>query len=820
MTQKFMKILAALLALLLVCGTLQAASRRGRDRSRREAERSVPQEQRILDSSKMTTDRFNRERRKVPIFKGAFKVGLAIVDFPDTREATDPQAIVEAVTRDVEEYFRRYTFGQCWPEFVLGGVYRESEPLGTYVLRDSYWNPIGATEQPYEAVADLRKRAYRAMNSAFAKCPVKALVIVTDRADKERLERIRSYSDAFKVYERKASAASDAVVYEGYTEAQSIDPLQDRYNPRAMIRWGDPLWPNSSVLLWSGDSSTTIHELGHVLGAPDFYHAPPPKDGVPGWPVCTGGPTGPLYCRYLYCGLADETAYPTIRADTEITLASRWSETPDRTLGVFIPTAHPHYLLCLEYEPRGANVEGGDASEGSIGRYDAPGEAPGGVLVYYHNVTMQSPYLGHPDLAYTYRYGDPLMHGERGNFRLFREGEAFDEESDPANILPNGLPTGVTLTFGPQTQEGARVKISVPKRRLSGPAYRQSLLPVVSLDSVDGLLPTSLEAAMTVRFRGEPLLEEYGFVAGPRPKPTLGARGTVSWPLYHRDRYTARLLGFPPGAKVYVRAYGRSALGVGYSKEELCVTLPRQAESVAPLLASMKNTLTESNRAASPSGGRTYREGYRVGDSAVLTMLRLMSYLRAMPDGTPTKKLDFEPARSIVTPKHRSAIAPHRMTDFYAARRHLANLVKKVGLTDNVFAEDFDSKFAKAFGLNPVKVGRTPADIVTVEEGSAGEQAERVRKSLVAGYPVLLVRQCRPISMFHPALNSSLIDGIRLNEAGKTEVHVDFCEGYDIATTLHERRPSGWWPIEYVASGCDAVRMIFFDRKFGSARRR
>lgn len=135
---------------------------------------------------------------------------------------------------------------------------------------------------------------------------------------------------------------------------KSYDPKSeawDLYHPQ--IGWSDPPWPNSIPQVHiSGGGGTVCHEFGHVLGAPDYYHAPEKFDGVSGAPCLDWayGPTGPGYCRYIYNAFLTVTNYPTYATNGTYTLYPRKTNPAgDKVLGCFVPSFIRTIFICLEY---------------------------------------------------------------------------------------------------------------------------------------------------------------------------------------------------------------------------------------------------------------------------------------------------------------------------------------------------------------------------------------------------------------------------------------------------------------------------------------
>ncbi len=524
---------------------------------------------------KLTPEQWMKERRTKPVFHGEFEVGLYFVDFPDT-VPLDVEACLARQSEGVADYFKHYTEGICWPAFKNMGTYLAPQPRGYYLRYDARTNRLGWNDEAEgnKRAAKLRTDAIKNASGSGSKTSKTPPVVAVAYASK-----YRSFEELEKV-----SVVRDK--YPKLTDEQKqlgrID-LLTAYAPQ--LEWSGPLWPTSAITLTAEDGAGTfIHELGHVLGAPDYYHATEIKGGVPGTPITIGGgPTGPLYCRWKHCAVVPENAYRLITAESEITLAPRWSHYEGANpLGVFIPTAHPNYLLHLEYEPGRANEIQGQ-SEGNYGAISKPTSVSGGVHAYYIHINPLEGgcYMGHPDAAYSYRANDPYLHGTVGGAATFREGDTFDKESDPASILPNQLATGVTIQFGEQTLDGAKVTISAPPPLVKGPELTQSLLPIVELGEITSPHVGSFVTQVFVRFRGEPLLTERGVVYGVKPHPTV--EKDMVWPLQGIGYDNTRVTGLVPG-KYYVRAYAKSPRGVSYSANEEEVTVPATADMTEPLL--------------------------------------------------------------------------------------------------------------------------------------------------------------------------------------------------------------------------------------------
>lgn len=857
-----MKRLALFLLLLLGCLPALTLAQRARSAS------PIPEEQRLdLPDLSVTADTFEQAiTRKTPRFKGAFSVGVVFVNFPDC-EPIDTEACLMRQSEGAETYFKRYTQETCWPVFSTLGTYDAPQPLGWYIAYDAWFNRIGAKDPKETAsrVAELKRKAFAAVQG---KADVMVLAYATERLPtltkssqtSRALERLSALRKLYPVSLKTQNAAERNAF--GWEAEEERDEL-DFYAPLKVLEWGAPLWPNSTVIVQAeGEAGVMIHELGHVLGAPDTYHVAEKHGGLPGTPVCVpGGPTAPLYARYRYCGLLGPEAYPMVRTSRTLRLAPRWETFDGATpLGIFIPTSHPNYLLHLEYEPFLPAQRGSATRLGATDVFalrssqfpvagalpDARSSAPGGIFIHLINVTKQSPYFGTPDLVYTYRRGDPLLRGVPSagdplayGPAIFREGDAFDAESDPANVLPNTLPTGISLTFGPQDAEGAEVTIQVPSTRLQGRALSESLRPVVSLQPLTEALPTSVRASLTMRYRGEPVYTDFGFCYGPKPNPTLRDNVCHLWG-FTDWQDSARLQGLTPGATLYVRAYAQNAHGVAYSPECRTVTLPKSADMVPPLLL---DTYTVRYLNGFYDG-----QGFVFNDTGACALLKLMAHFRKpltslnQPARTNARSGRRSTARSAaenfsyerlhLDPKVDLAALEHSprftesLEDLEKAFAFAKTLAKESGLADPDFTDDFEKRVTAALALP--KAAKVPQTLVSRARKAGLSQAEaqalgnpvvpltenhlrlltsRIQASLKEATPVLCVRRSLFESSRKYALDSCLIDGWRPTDDGSIEFHLSFTTPLDRHAST--QRPSGWYSPSVLFDHTEEGRLIF-----------
>jgi M6 family metalloprotease-like protein len=772
---------------------LAAGAGRGLAQTKKGAPKNEPGTYDIVTETVRLQAKDFAPKRREPAFKGAFSVGLVLVRFTDTKAF----ALDDVVSRfnrtgsmSIAEYYKDYSQGITWPELTVVGesafpqcVYTAPEPIGYYCRHDTWDNPLGYRNdgEGRARAAQLKKDA-RAHAFRFYKRPTAAAV------KSDGSPHVVAY-----VYEcgRVKKDALKPLIEPRYPKGQKIpyDPSRDAwelYSPK--IQWSDPLWPNSSVQIHnSGDGGTLCHELGHVLGAPDYYHATEPHDGVGGTPCLPWafGPTGPGYCRVIYQAFLPPSAYPMLTKDGTYTLRPRKTNPAgDGALGAFIPSAHPNYLFCLEYVK--------DETE-PLGKGGASG-----LLIQVINVTLPGPFLGPPDLCYVYRPGDRWLHGE-GNLKEALFGKqhgrpAFNMQSDPPARLPNLLDSGVAFENIAENADGTlSFTLRATQPPVTGVALRDSLLPKIELDSVTDILPGSAYAKATVTFRGEPLNTEYGFCWDIMQRPTCKP-GKV-FPLYHRDRFSGRILGLRPNAAYHLRAYIRSPLGVSYSTQEIAFKTP----PAMPLPAEVKPLLEDgfsSNWVMDRWFGRQSNGEHFVGSCAMTGLLKLTAYYRAPMDAE-IRQPDFDYTRIHTRPSLSRPDA--RMAEYNRAMRASKNLAWKAKLCEQTFPKDFDRVVRKTFGI---KAAQNAPGIEALTEDSLAKLEPLIRAQVAESKPVVVVQESiQPLSPTEYALMLVLIDGY--NEKG--QFHLVFPTGRDRGFSAK----TGWHPLSVLLENANAVKAVF-----------
>ena len=707
-----------------------------------------------------------KPKRTAPRFSGEFKVNLVVIAFPDTQKP-DPKAVEEDLSHlkggcSVTDYYKEFSHGRTWPVLqAYPAVYMAPQPKGYYCRYNFFNNKIG-----FQSRADGVERG--------------------KKLRKDALDYVKKLKGAprgqvdYYVYCTRLNWGENGVfrhlrkAYPKPTQAQIDQGAKDHireYGPK--VPWHDPLWPMSIPQgQYPGGGYSLLHELGHVLGAPDFYHASEEYDGVGGTPALPWayGPTGMAYCRCIYYGFVPAETYPVFDQSGEYTLDPRSAplpgdpgappDTPMPVLGCFIPTAHPNYILHLEY------VHGEKPPVGSEGRE--------GLLVHLINVTFASPMMGPPDLCYTYRADDPHLKGQGAGNAYLKEGDVFDLQSNPAAILPPLIPAGVGIGDIRMANGRCTFTLTIKDTRMPPGDLKSVLRPRIALTEVDELQPTSFRAHCDILYRGEPLLTEYGFCWGTTPHPKAGDRNTFR--LYHRDRYDGRILGLRPGTKYYVRAYARNSRGIDYSAEEKEVTTPKASDvnEVPALLTDRYAANFYITRHHFETGPDMYFDSA----NSMIALTSLAAYYR-MPLGAPSKSKDVRraAAKTDYTRVHTNpsdSRPPFRMTEYQALYGQMHALAVRAGLRCHDFGD------MKKWIKNAAKeLNVAPADIIPVKDpGELSAHAARIREWLLGARPVMLVRENRFIDgvthIIYP-LDIAILDGF--NAAG--DYHAYFPLGHD-----------------------------------------
>ena len=697
---------------------------------------------------KITTANWGPRRTK-PIRTGPFQVDLVCISFPDC-QVPEAKTVKDDLNRvsgyTIKDYYEDYSQGTTYPILQeYPDVYVAPEPFGYYCHWDRWNNKIGwkSGAEGHSRVTKLRGDALdyvRASARGFDKGVMTCYVYcpVLDREKVKKLLR-EAYPKPKEDWER--------------------DTILD-YNPQ--IDWAEPLWPNSlPQALWPSEGRVMVHELGHVLGSPDYYHATEKHDGVEGVPALPWehSPTGLAYDRLIYHAFVPPETYPVLKEDGVYTLDPRQSRIskvtggPEPILGYFIPSSHPNYMFCVEY----------------VHDEKLPVGKPGaeGLLIYVINVTFSSPTMGPPDLAYVYRRGDPFLKGTGSGDAYLRPGDSFTLKTDPAARIPPLIPGGIEITDIVEKDGKCSFRLTFTKQKFTPQQLKDALLPKIRLLEVDEILPTSFHATCDVMYRGEPLLTEYGFTWDVKKNPTIQKN---RYPLYHRDRYEARVIDLKPGTTYYVRAYVKNENGVTYSKKEVEIKTPTEVKEVPPLI---KDNILNNYyvvRWHTTIGPDLY---FNSG-GPVLAMMSLGVYYGAMPGGTPKGSKPIEIRKVHTNPSE--SRPGFRMEAFEAYYAAMKGLVERAGLRDKVFGKmaAWQKKCARELKIKDAKSAFVPVKELTDFQA----QTERIKSWIDKSQPVLLVRENNYMpDVTHEIypLDIAFIDGY--DEEGRW--HVTFPLGVD-----------------------------------------
>ena len=784
-----------------------------------------------LPSIRRTNARAFSPVRTVPVKRGEFQVDLVVIAFPDCimpKSTDDVRAALTSLkgSRTIADYYKEYSQNIAWPVLdAYPTIYMAPHPSGYYCRWDGESNLIGYKGGGGARAAKLREDALRYVQSKGH--PKK-------KGDFVCYVYCNSLNEDMDVWEKLLRPSYPPKPTPLELKTGKVDKLT-KYKPK--VPWRDPLWPNSIPQVWyPANGATLVHEIGHVLGAPDYYHASEEHDGVEGAPSLpwSYGPTGPGYCRVIYHAYVPTAAYPKVFTPGEYTLAPRSSKFPFKEndgllpIGLFVPSAHPNYLFCLEYCHNENDLVGNPSAEG--------------LLVHVINVTMTSPSFGPPDLCYTYRRGDPDHKALGKDAYYMQPGDTFDAKSDPAAILPNLLPAGIAISdVRTDSSKGTcTFKLDFPETKFTKPELDYSLLPQTEIVSVDGLLPTSFHITMNVQYRGEPLLTEYGFCYGLKKDPT--DRTGKLFPLYHRDRYDARIIDLKPETMYYVRAYARNANGIRYSRNQKGVKLPKDRPGAdEPTLFSKSDHLLST----------WYFQKWYFGEkndifnsaNPLFAMMSIANYYRVMPGAVAGRggKPMFDMTRVHCNPT--DSRPKFRLVEVHALRRATEELLRKSGLSMTDFSDadaEKDEKGKKrkvvshgtqssprggnasqgaysgphgawvarcASALNIRSAGKVFFPCTT--EDDLLKHKDRIREWILNSQPVMVVRQNRAmnddISQRWP-LDIAIIDG--LGYYGESDTfHIVFPGGCDRGL---KSRPNGYYSLGTLLERTSDAMLMFY----------
>ena len=220
-----------------------------------------------------------------------------------------------------------------------------------------------------------------------------------------------------------------------------IDDICLIISPGTNDNWGKILWPhystnvyndnlingkknsNYTIILDRPGFTTIVHEMFHVLGAPDLYHYYTPGIPVGTWDIMGGG-YGQMcaYMKYRYGGWID--SIPEIKSSGTYTLNLLTSPT-NNCYKIKSTNSNTEYFV-VEYRERGG--------------YDSWVPCSG-LIIYRINPSLYGNSNGPPDEVYAYRPGGTLQtNGDIGGapFSDSYNRIIFNNTTDPNCFLTDG----------------------------------------------------------------------------------------------------------------------------------------------------------------------------------------------------------------------------------------------------------------------------------------------------------------------------------------------------------------------------------------------
>jgi hypothetical protein len=776
-----------------------------------------------------------------PTTVGPVDVGVILIVFPDT---TLSGGIPEFKTEldnmhgmTQEAYFKIYSNGITWPVAKIfpnedeGSIYHAPQCYGYYCKYDFWTNPIGwkSTGDGSRRASQLRADALQAARSkSSAKFRTIAYSYITtfnpDRSLRPDLRRYyagglggnpQKYPDPTIRANAPVSKQEKDKLPELTMGGKPFDPW-DWYHPS--VAWGEPMWANSIIQFNNASAGTFAHEFGHTIGAPDIYRVGRANDGIGGTPVLFAyGPTATAFSRYYHHGYLPEKNYPTLTESGTYTLYPRHI-TPehDEAPGYVIPSKHPHYFYHIEY------IYGENPALGAGGADEVQTHAKGlrseyfsaveGVLISVINLG-ESNYLGSPDGFYTYRPNDPWFRGvgdlDQCLFGSQYNRQIFNMTSEPSSRLPNLLDGGVSFKNITEHQGTATFDVEIDKTPVTQEVYKESLLPQVRLEPIDEVLPTSFRMALTVKFRGEPLIDQYGMCWSTSKNPQItNEHYTLSNCNY--DMVRGRALNLRPNTKYYVKAWATNAKGTRYSDEELEVMTPSLATDVQEAGPLLLDSFSDNGMLHDRFSNDSFdRYGYKTPGyesyAPVAVLAKLAAYYH--PEGLPAPHGNVapNPARGDtlgpghelivdVNPKAGSSKTPidfgrlhwdprendpaWRTVETLSLFEQMRADAKACKMYDLTLNRDFLSGFNRIFRHKMEPVFRA------VTDKNLEETLKLIKTELTNARPVIVIESPQMV-VKNPdhRLQWGLIDGFR---NGK-ELHIDFPRDTDVLKSKADR---------------------------------
>ncbi len=716
-----------------------------------------------------------------PVVTGEFAVGLVTITFKETaipgdisqamgkleqvvgthQEGGGANGKSSASGANLEEYFKTYSNGITWPKIAAmpdaNTVYQDPHFYGYYCEYDYWNNPNGWHDEAEgtERVGKMNEEALRFATKSYRGGTPRFICYnyVTTRP----ASRTPEVSAALLEFYQNRGANPDRTRMVRVRKSRKKEPQTNNFDPwvwyTPSCKWGEPMWPNSKVQINDFSGGTLAHELGHCLGAPDVYRIGRFNDGIGGDACLLGyGPTANAFSRFYHHAYIKEKNHPTIKVSGTYTLHPRHI-TPqgDEAVGYLIATNHPHYFYQVEY----IHHENGTVGVG-------PGKE--GMVISVVNLGRNN-YLGSPDYFYVYRPNDPFFQG-KGNtddclFGKFHKRTEFNMTTEPSSRLPNLLDGGVAFKNIGEQGDTLTFDVVIDHHPVTGSAYTLSMLPQIRLDEINEVKATSFTADCTVKFRGEPIVTDYGFCWSTSSNPTVR---DATFTLAHREWYRGHAINLVPNTTYYVRAFATNGLGFRYSDEEKTIKTPELKAapgSIGPLLTdsfSNNGYLHDGFSNETTETSETF-----IGYSPTCVLAKLIAYYRPERFGAPKagsggSAVDF----NHLSWNPGADDNPARLDEIDKFFQYVYDQGRALKLHDPKPGKDFLGNLVKLTGV------RSKPVLSVLGPDNLKQVTELIRRDLALSRPVVIIFSYD--SEVTDPIRWALIDGV--SPSGR--LHVDF----------------------------------------------
>ncbi|WP_035603084.1 hypothetical protein [Haloferula sp. BvORR071] len=719
---------------------------------------------------------------KQPTATGEFPVGLITITFKETAIAGDVSLAIKKTEQvkethqeggggggsgksagsgtNLEEYFKTYSNGITWPKLTPmpdeNTVYQDPHFYGYYCEYDYWENPIGWRDKAEgeERVSKMNQSALKFATTSYR--GAKPRFICYNYVTTRPATPAQEVTAALLEFYQNRSADPDRTKMVRVRKSKKKKPEGKNFDAWAyygpVCKWGEPMWPNSKVQIDNFSGGTLAHELGHCLGAPDVYRIGRYNDGISGEAcLLSYGPTANAFSRFYHHGFIKEKNHPTIKTSGTYTLHPRHIDPQgDEAVGYLIPSNHPHYFYQVEY------IHNENATVGVGPRRE-------GMLISVVNLGREN-YLGAPDYFYVYRPNDPFFAGKGDTanclFGKAQKRTEFNMTTEPSSRLPNLLDGGVSFKNIEEHGDTLTFDLVVDHQQVTGSAYTLSMLPQIRLDEISDIQPTSFTAGCTIKFRGEPIITDYGFCWSTSKNPTV-RDGTFV--LAHREWYRGHAINLTPNTTYYVRGFATNGLGVRYSDEEKTIKTPdiRSAtESIKPLLA---DSFSDNDYLYSEFSNETKETSETfIGYSPTCVLAKLIAYYRPakfeVGKGKGAEAVDF----NHLSWNPGADDNPPRLVEIDRFFQHVYDEGLALKLHDSKPGKDFVGNIVKLTGI------RSKPVLSVLGPDNVKQVTDLIRKDLAQSHPVMIVFSYDQEG--NTPIRWALIDGV--NSSGR--LHVDF----------------------------------------------